>query len=217
MLRDDLRIIYLHGFASSPASRKARFFSECLASLDYRVDVPDLAPGEFKDLTLSAGLRVLEELACGEPVILMGSSMGGYLAALYAARHPEVERLILLAPAFGLYQLWIEELGPTRLAEWKHNGTLPFFHYAAQREMQLGFQFLEDAGRFEPFPDVRQPVLIFHGEQDAVVPLQQSLAFVNAHPNARLVSLKSGHELTDVMPAMWDGSRIFLAESVRKR
>jgi len=26
---------------------------------------------------------------------------GGYLAALYAARHPEVERLVLMAPAFG--------------------------------------------------------------------------------------------------------------------
>ena len=27
--------------------------------------------------------------------------MGGYLAALYASRHPEIDRMVLLAPAFG--------------------------------------------------------------------------------------------------------------------
>ena len=140
----------------------------------------------------------------------MGSSLGGYLAALYAARHPEISRAILLAPAFGLYDLWVASMGPQRLEEWRRNGSIPAYHYAAGRELPLAYHFLEDAGEFEPFPDLRQPVLIFHGLEDAVVPVQQSLRFVQNHPAARLVQLSSGHELTDVLDSIWQQAKPFL-------
>ena len=94
------RILYLHGFASSPASSKARFFAARLRAAGARVEIPDLAAGDFEHLTITGQLRVIEQAAAGEPVALMGSSLGGYLASLYAARHPEVSRVILLAPAF---------------------------------------------------------------------------------------------------------------------
>ena len=94
------RILYLHGFASSPASSKARFFAARLRAAGGRVEIPDLAAGDFEHLTITGQLRVIEQAAAGEPVALMGSSLGGYLAGLYAARHPEVSRVILLAPAF---------------------------------------------------------------------------------------------------------------------
>lgn len=200
----------MHGFASSPASRKARFFRERLEALDCRIDVPDLAQGDFEHLTITGQLQVVEDLACGEPVILIGSSLGGDIAALYAARHPDVDRVILLAPAFGFYQLWMEEFTPERLAEWKRIGSLPFFHYGTGRELPLAYRLLEDASRFEPFPDVRQPVLIFHGNQDASVPVQQSLAFLRSHAQARLIRLESGHELTDVLAVIWQESQSFI-------
>jgi len=93
------RVVYLHGFASSPSSTKARYFREKLEAAGAVVDVPDLAEGDFQHLTITGQMRVLERVAGGRPVSLIGSSMGGYLAALYAARHTEVERLALLAPA----------------------------------------------------------------------------------------------------------------------
>ena len=71
------RILYLHGFASSPASRKARFFAELLRAAGALVDIPDLAAGDFEHLTISGQLRVIERAAAGNPVALMGSSMGG--------------------------------------------------------------------------------------------------------------------------------------------
>ncbi len=37
--------------------------------------------------------------------------MGGYLAALYAALHPEVQSLILMAPAFSFAQTWGKRIG----------------------------------------------------------------------------------------------------------
>jgi hypothetical protein len=194
-----LRVVYLHGFASSPRSRKALFFADKLAALGFSVEIPDLAQGDFLHLTISNQLQVLERAARGEPLILIGSSMGGYLAALYAARHPEVDRLILLAPAFRFHELWTKEFGPERLRLWKEKGSIPIFHYGKQGNMLLGYQLMEDAAQFEAFPDFSQPGLLFHGTEDPLVPVSQSAAFSSAHPNVRLIELPSGHELTDVL------------------
>lgn len=212
MLTYPLRVLYLHGFASSPGSRKAQFFASRLRDLGFPVEIPDLAQGQFEQLTISRQLELLESLARAEPVIIIGSSLGGYLAALYAARHPEVDRLILLAPAFGFHTLWISELGPERVAEWRRRGSIPVFHYAEQCDVPLGFQFIEDAARFEPFPDFRQPALIFHGNHDDSVPVQQSLAFVRDHENTRLVRLESGHDLIDVLEPVWKECESFVKQ-----
>src|SRR5689334_23786387 len=105
------RIVYLHGFASGPSSSKARYFKEHLEANGARVDVPDLAAGDFEHLTISGQISLIEAMAGGEPVSLMGSSMGGYLASIYASRHPEVRRIVLLAPAFAISRRWPEWLG----------------------------------------------------------------------------------------------------------
>src|SRR5579862_806592 len=129
------RFIYLHGFASSPSSRKARFFEERFRELGIRLEIPALDAGNFRELTLSAQLRMVERVADGEPVSLIGSSMGGYLAALYAARHAEVEKLVLLAPAFSFASRWPATLGEQAMDHWKRTNTLKVFHYSEGREV----------------------------------------------------------------------------------
>ena len=95
-----MRTLYLHGFASGPASKKATFFRRRIPSLE----IPDLAAGDFEHLSITSQIDVIDEMTVGESVSLIGSSMGGYLAALYAARRPEaVARLVLLAPALRLH------------------------------------------------------------------------------------------------------------------
>jgi uncharacterized protein len=205
------RVLYLHGFASSPASRKARFFAEKLASLGFAVEIPDLAEGDFQRLTITRQLALVERLGRGERVIVIGSSLGGYLAALYTARHPEVDRLILLAPALRFHRLWTQEFGPERLRLWREKGSIPVFHYGAGNNQLIGYRLMEDAARFEPDPKFSQPCLLFHGDQDALVPIAQSVEFAAAHPNVRLVGLHSGHELTDVLDKIWEESEKFLA------
>jgi pimeloyl-ACP methyl ester carboxylesterase len=209
-LAERSRLLYLHGFASSPGSRKAQFFSEKLRERGLRLETPDLTQGRFRDQTISAQLRLIEDLLAGDAAILIGSSLGGYLAAVYAARHPEVVRVLLLAPAFGFSQLWTAELGPLRMTEWKERGELLVFHYGENKEVPLSYGVIIDATRWEAFPNVRQPALILHGTHDEVVPLQQSQTFVQGHPNARLVPLNSGHELTDVLEDVWNESECFL-------
>jgi len=209
------RIIYLHGFASGPASKKARFFAERFAQLGIGLDIPDLAEGDFARLTISRQLGVMERLTRGEPVSLIGSSMGGYLAALYAARHPEVEKLVLLAPAFSFLTRWPETLGPEALEEWKRSGVLKVFHYAEGRTMDLGYQLIEDAAQYEPYPAVMQPALIFHGKNDKVVPAGHSMKFSEQHPGARLRLLESDHELLNVLDDMWIETEEFLFREAR--
>jgi len=198
-----MRVIYLHGFASSPQSSKAQFFKRKLTQQGIDVEIPRLDGGKFEELSITSQLAIIEQAVAGQPAVLFGSSLGGYLAALYAARHPEIERLVLLAPAFQFPSRWRQRYSAEQLARWKQDGSVPVFHYGENREMRLGFQLIEDSAQYEDEPDVRQPTLIFHGTKDDVVPATVSQMFAATHPNAELQLMNSGHELTDVLESMW--------------
>jgi hypothetical protein len=204
------RILYLHGFASSPASSKARFFCERLTRAGFAVEVPDLAAGDFEGLTLTGQLDVIAGAACGDAVTLIGSSMGGYLAALYAARRPETARVVLMAPAFGFAPRWCERLGAAAVEEWKRTGALQVFHYGEGRTCKLGYGLLEDGERYEDYPEVTQPCLIFHGVHDDVVPAQYSRDFAAGRSNVRLELMDSGHDLLNVLDVMANEVGAFL-------
>jgi uncharacterized protein len=168
------------------------------------MEIPQLDEGRFENLTISGQLAVIERAVGGRPAILMGSSLGGYLAALYAARHAEqIECLVLLAPAFQFPRRWRERYSPEEWARWQREGSASVFHYGDGRERRLGYQFIEDAAQYEDEPSFSQPALILHGIRDNVVPASISAAYVQQHSNARLVLLESGHELTDVLDPMW--------------
>ncbi len=204
------RFVYLHGFASSPSSRKAQFFEERFGELGIGLEVPDLAENNFRNLTLTAQLNVLDQVCRGEPVSLIGSSMGGYLAALYAARHSEVQKVVLLAPAFSFASRWPETLGEEAMEQWKRTNTLRVFHYSEGREVDLGYQLIEDAQQYEAYPEVRQPVLIFQGLYDTVVPPGYAERFATSHANAGLRLLDSDHDLVNVLDVMWRETEAFL-------
>ena len=206
------RIVYLHGFASGPQSSKARYFRTLLEAAGALVDIPDLADGNFEGLTIAGQLAVIDRVVASEPVSLIGSSLGGYLAALYAARHPNVQRAVLLAPAFGFAQRWPERLGAAEITAWRHKGTMSVYHYAEQRNRLLGYQLLADGERFEAYPDFTQPALIFHGRHDDTVPARYSEEFAATHPNATLEVLDSGHELHNVLDYMGRRVLAFLSE-----
>jgi alpha-beta hydrolase superfamily lysophospholipase len=198
-----MRTIYLHGFASGPASKKAAFFRDRMPALE----VPDLANGDFEHLTISGQIGVIGNLAAGEPVALIGSSMGGYLAALYGARHGEVTKVVLLAPAFGFARRWEE----TPEAEaWRKTGFLDVYHYGEQRKCRLSYGLIEDAKQYEDVPDFHQPALIFHGIHDDVVPPAVSSQFAASHSNARLRLLDSNHEMLNVLDSIWREAEPFL-------
>src|SRR5271155_5017788 len=140
-----MRVVYLHGFASSPQSSKARFFSDHFASMGVPFLAPELDEGNFQGLTITGQLSVVENAVGDGPVGMMGSSLGGYLAALFAARHVQkVEKLVLLAPAFQFPTRWRARYTAAELEQWRRQGTIPFFHYGYKQERGLGYQIVED-------------------------------------------------------------------------
>jgi pimeloyl-ACP methyl ester carboxylesterase len=205
-----LTVIYLHGFASGPSSRKAQFFRDRFREQGIELEVPDLAEGDFEGLTISKQLQLLQRLASGRPAALIGSSMGGYVAALYAARHPEVRKIVLLAPAFAFARRWAEYLGEAQMEGWRRSGRLFVYHYAAGRELPVGYRLMEDALEYEDFPAISQPALVFHGLHDPIVPPAFAREFAARHSGARLRLLESGHELLDVLQIIWEEVRLFV-------
>jgi len=206
-----MKYIYLHGFASGPVSRKAQFFKERFDERGVPLEIPALDEGDFEGLTVTGQLKLVKRIAGSGPVTLIGSSMGGYVAALYAARHPEVAKLVLLAPAFYFPRRWMQTLEPAKAAAWEREGKMSVFHYSEGRMRDIGFQLVRDAEGYEPAPNITQPALVFHGAEDDVVPAAYSVEFAAAHPrNVKLRLLASGHALTDVLDIIWQESEDFL-------
>jgi uncharacterized protein len=177
--------------------------------------VPDLAAGDFEHLTITGQLAVVESTTSGSPSVLIGSSMGGYLAALYAARQPEVARLLLMAPAFGFARRWPESMPSETMAAWRRTGWLEVYHHGDGRLRRLSHALMDDAAAYEDFPAFTQPALIFHGTRDTVVPPDYSAEFVSLNPNARLQLLESDHQLLNVFDSIWDQSPAFLFGSAQ--
>jgi len=95
-----MNYLYLHGFASSPKSSKAVFLQDKFANLGLTLNVPDLNLGNFTEATLTKQLDFLQSEYGNAPLVVIGSSLGGYLALQMAIADLHVQKLILLAPAF---------------------------------------------------------------------------------------------------------------------
>jgi pimeloyl-ACP methyl ester carboxylesterase len=206
-----MRFIYLHGFASSPRSTKAVYFSERLARLGHGVDVPDLEAGDFQALTITRQLSVVRREIARAPgeVALIGSSMGGYVALLAAADEPRVRRLMLMAPAIDMKAQWAVRYGAERLASWKANGAAPTFHHAYGEERLIGYGLYDDLGGYDPAPLARIPTLAFMGRRDDTVAPAAVERWAAQSPSVRLRWLDSGHELVDQLETMWSETAAF--------
>jgi pimeloyl-ACP methyl ester carboxylesterase len=203
-------VVYLHGFASGPGSTKAQFFRARLADRGVALEIPDLAP-DFTHMTVSGELALVEGLLARGPTVLMGSSLGGYLAALAAARHPErVPALVLLAPAFGFADRWEQRIGADAYARWRRDRTTMVMHYGLDREVPLSFDLMDDARRHPAEPDPRCPALVIAGRRDDAVPLPAVEHFAAARAGRELVVYDAGHELTEVLEPMWERTYAFL-------
>ena len=103
-------------------------------------------------------------------------------------------------------------MGADAVAAWRKTGSIDVFHYGENRLRALAPALLDDALRYEDYPDFRQPALIFHGTGDDVVPVVYSEHFALGHPGARLEVLDSGHELLNVLEYMAPRVTGFLLE-----
>ena len=204
--------IYLHGFASSPRSSKARYLRDRFTEIKLNLEVLDLNQEDFTNLTLT---RQIEQTIAAFPsnssVILIGSSFGALTAAWAAQKQLQVEKLVLLAPAFGFPNSWYSKLQPEQIEQWRESNYLSVFHYGENREIPLHYEFLEDADNY-PLSDLKRSLdtLIIHGINDQVVPIQVSRDYQQQHSQVKLVELESDHGLNDVQARIWQETKNFL-------
>lgn len=197
---------YLHGFASGPESIKARQLGDRFRALNLTLHIPDLNQNDFTHLTLSRQIAQVKALLPlpPQPAVLIGSSFGGLTAAWLAEQQPQIQSLILLAPAFQFLDYWVPQIGDIRLQQWQQSGSIPVYHYAVGTELPLHYGFIRDLQRYDQSRLQRPvPTLILHGRQDTVIPIQSSRDYVRTRPWARLVELDSDHALTDVQTEIW--------------
>lgn len=185
----------------------------------YRFIVPDL-PGHGEsapvtgELDLGMMLAAVEALADREakdqPLTIVGNSMGGWLALLYAEKHPERVRELVLENAGGLSAP--DYSGPTILPKNRAEARAAFNATFARTPIPDAIvdDFVRRAPRspaarmraesFRPFllddrlGAIRVPVTLVWGENDGVLPLDYANRMKNAIPGAQLRTIpRCGH------------------------
>lgn len=87
-------LYYIHGYQSSPNSAKAKLFREKL-----NVQAIEYHHGKPEELVISDCLkRIAEEIKEDRQAVLIGSSLGGFLAAETALENSFIKSLVLLNP-----------------------------------------------------------------------------------------------------------------------
>ena len=167
----------------------------------------DWATVQFSDW-LGAAARVLEEV-CEGPTVLLGSSMGGWLALWLASQEryrPRVASLLLVAPAVNFLRPHYSQLEASLAPEVVrrlHRGELVELeeHYGVK---YLRKDFADNSAQYEldlgrPLA-VRVPCRILHGVQDDSVPWRNSLELLEVLEGERVevvIRKEAGHRFME--------------------
>ncbi|HEY8615884.1 alpha/beta hydrolase [Phenylobacterium sp.] len=193
-------VVWLGGFMSDMAGTKAQALADWAQAAGrayVRFDYfgHGVSDGEFREGTISRwredALAVLDQLTDGETV-LVGSSMGGWIACLVAMARPErIKALALIAPAPDFTEkLMRPEIPPEGLADLSRDGV--WMRPSAYGEpYPITRDLLEDGARWsileaQEIP-VEAPVRILQGGVDPDVPWSHALQLANGLKAADVV------------------------------
>jgi pimeloyl-ACP methyl ester carboxylesterase len=227
----DSALVYVHGFGSTRAGRKALALEAAcarrgwtLVRFDFRAHGD--SPGEMLALRgrgLLEDLEAVRAALAGRGVrrlLPVGSSMGGFATAWYARQVGPgvVPACVLLAPAFHFLHRRFEQLPPWERDEFRRTGRLRVRNEWVDAE--ISHALVEEGPQF-PFVRLAAewaiPALVYHGVMDDVVPFADSVEFLRraAHPRVELRLLKDGdHQLTAHKDTIAEEACRFFAEWV---
>lgn len=206
-------VAFLSGFRSVHTGQKATAVAEWAAARGHaclRFDylghgASDGVLGDFliSEAVQDAAAALAATQAPGQPVVLVGSSMGGWIALLLAVRGlADPAGMVLIAPAVDFVSRRLSDLPlglQERLAREGHVDLAD--PYAPGGTYRVTRKFFADALTLEagdrPMA-VRCPVRILHGADDAEVPVALARVLVRRLPDAVLTEVPGGdHRLSD--------------------
>jgi pimeloyl-ACP methyl ester carboxylesterase len=200
-------VVFLPGFMSDMTGDKAVAVEALCAARGHaclRLDYSGhgASGGRFEDGTISRwtqdALTVIDQLATG-PIVLVGSSMGGWIALLVALARPErVVGLvgIAAAPDFTETLMW-PAFSATQRETILTQGELRLpSHYGGAQIITRGL--IEDGRRnllLGGAVALHCPVRLLHGQRDPDVPWQTSLQLADklASDDVRVMLVKDGN------------------------
>ncbi len=170
-------VILCHGMESTKEGAKHKRLSEMLSShgvtvLRFDFSYVGESEGDFADLTFRgevedlAGAWDFFRARVVGPIGLLGSSMGGTVALLFAAREPGVRALATIAAVARPAQS-LAELRPAELERWRKDGVYSL------GGVRLKKSFLDDVETLDVIAACRSitcPAFLAHGDADRVVP-----------------------------------------------
>ena len=221
-------VVWLGGFRSDMVSTKAMALDQWAASAQQAYIRFDYSgngesSGDFTQACLShwleEALAIIEELTSG-PILLVGSSMGGWIALLVAKALRErasdrLKGLVLIAPAVDFTEelMWDPFPEPVKTAILDHGYYTHHSDYGAYPITRL---LIEDGRKHRLFgSEIRPncPIHILQGMQDEPVPWQHAMRLLDHLPQDEVVLsfIKDGdHRLSR------DSDLVLLVEAIER-
>jgi len=202
-----MRVLFAHGFEGSPEGGKPTFMVD---ELGWDVIAPVMSEKGWNIEQETAVL--LEHIDSGDFDIIAGSSMGGLAAANASALRPDATfGLLLIAPAFGLAEMWHNRLTTSEMDEWERNDA--YAYQGFELDISLAWDFMQTAERMS-WPKLNHPTVILHGIQDDVVPIENSRRVASDDENViALMELEDGHRMQNAKGHFAKAAGIYLDES----
>lgn len=219
--------IYLHGFASSPDSRKARFLVNLFASRGLKLHCPDLNQPNFSTLTVTRMIGQVSDLLSGlpsAPTVLIGSSLGAFVVLHIAERsfsetisvHP-IEKMILLSPALNFGKSGMHDLGYEQYMRWRESGWLEVMHHTYGELYRVHYELYSNASNYDSFAtETSIQTLVLQGQHDEVVDPEMVKRFADTRSHVRLVMLNDDHKLSVSLNRVWSEIEVFLGLDQRQ-
>ncbi len=156
------RVLYIHGFASSPQSQKVLALERVIDG-EVELNAPDMNVPSFERLDFEAMTALaLAEAKKRPPRAIVGSSLGA-LVALEAVRRGVRAPLVLIAPAVGIGERWKSKLPP--------GDPIEVFNHARNAQAPIHRVFFEAMAQVRPEREAPEvPVTILMGRKDESVP-----------------------------------------------
>ena len=186
----DRQILFITGFLSKRWGNKSKALAQWCEEKGWGFCCYDVrgfgdSEGSFTDYTLSDWISdartVLTMLNNGPPVTIVGNSLGGWIAWLMAQECEQIERLVLIAPAFNMMGVRARSISEERRHAWLTAGWMPWDDDPLHKDWPLSWKWVEESEAYwkTSFDRLRRVnTTILHGLQDGVILPGGSTQFV---------------------------------------